>query len=117
MSNTAKVLLKLRTLDHALPPLHRMSRALGLLRCAGEMNDAAEVLLTLYNCVRAAAGEAELDAVFGLAMREYVNCSACGLDTHAYSYTQYLATVPVGRRGGGSVCGVGGWVDGGEGGL
>lgn len=49
---------------------------------AGEMNDASEVLYTLYESINGSAGESSpVDAVFGLAVREGVHCE-CGKVTH-----------------------------------
>eukprot|EP00887_Chlorella_sp_A99_P005108 scaffold25.g5108.t1 len=63
----------------------------------GEMNDAGEVLLTLYeriNKVCAAAGRAsEPDAIFGLHVAEALACAACGCVSHQSTYTQYFFNV------------------------
>ncbi|KAL4433799.1 hypothetical protein ABPG75_000240 [Micractinium tetrahymenae] len=60
----------------------------------GEMNDAAEVLLSIYERVMEAASQMGLPAgikpTFGLSVREEVHCSHCGKDTHQTSYTQYF---------------------------
>lgn len=61
---------------------------------AGEMNDAAEVLLSVYDKVmEVAAGLdrlAGVDATFGLAVEESVHCRVCGKDSLQTSYTQYF---------------------------
>ena len=55
------------------------------------MNDAGEVLLTLYERVRGACEAAGLasapDAIFGLEVTEAVRCS-CGVTSHEHGYTQ-----------------------------
>ncbi|PRW57724.1 ubiquitin carboxyl-terminal hydrolase [Chlorella sorokiniana] len=60
----------------------------------GEMNDAAELLLCVYEKVMEAEGPSgranELAATFGLAVREEVHCAACGKTTHQNAYTQYF---------------------------
>ncbi|KAL4433796.1 hypothetical protein ABPG75_000237 [Micractinium tetrahymenae] len=60
----------------------------------GEMNDAAEVLLSIYERVIEAASQmglpAGIEPTFGLSVREEVHCSHCGKDTHQTSYTQYF---------------------------
>ena len=65
---------------------------------AGEMNDAGEVLLTIYERVmgvsRAAA--AAVDAIFGLSVSEHVQCSSCRKVTQQSSYTQYFYNTQVG---------------------
>jgi hypothetical protein len=70
------------------------------------MNDAGEVLLTMYEHVKAATEAAagtglavqDLDAVFGLGVHEYVACSACHLETHSTRYTQYFYNTQVGGQ-------------------
>jgi hypothetical protein len=59
---------------------------------AGEMNDAGELLLTIYSCMRdaAPAAAAAVDAAFGARVREAVHCPSCGLHTHASEYVQYF---------------------------
>ena len=47
------------------------------------MNDAAEVLDTLYTSLEAVAGEdAPVNAVFSLHIMEAVHCGSCGKMTH-----------------------------------
>lgn len=62
------------------------------------MNDAGEVLLTIYERVmgvsRAAA--AAVDAIFGLSVSEHVQCSSCRKVTQQSSYTQYFYNTQVG---------------------
>ena len=46
------------------------------------MNDASEVLYTLYESINAYAGAASpVDAIFGLSVKEGVHCH-CGKETH-----------------------------------
>lgn len=46
------------------------------------MNDASEVLYTLYESINSSAGAASpVDAIFGLAVKEGVHCH-CGRTTH-----------------------------------
>ena len=69
------------------------------------MNDAGEVLLTIYELINQgvaalrqygmAADVADLDAIFGLAVHEYVHCSACQLSSHDSHYTQYFYNTQV----------------------
>ena len=60
------------------------------------MNDAGEVLLTLYERVRGACKAAGLpsapDAIFGLEVSEALRCS-CGVTSHQHSYTQFFFNV------------------------
>ncbi|KAL4450742.1 hypothetical protein ABPG77_001098 [Micractinium sp. CCAP 211/92] len=60
----------------------------------GEMNDAAEVLLAIYERVmEVAAGRgrpAGIEPTFGLSVREEVHCPSCSKATHQTSYTQYF---------------------------
>ena len=67
---------------------------------AGEMNDAAEVLMCIYERVSEAAQEQArpvgIDAIFGLTVREEVHCSQCRKTTHQTSYTQYFYNSQVG---------------------
>jgi hypothetical protein len=87
------------------------SRNWVLLR-AGEMNDAGEVLLTMYEHIKVATAAAagaglavqDLDAVFGLGVHEYVACSACRLETHSTRYTQYFYNTQVGGEARACVC-------------
>ncbi|KAL4450736.1 hypothetical protein ABPG77_001092 [Micractinium sp. CCAP 211/92] len=62
---------------------------------AGEMNDAGEVLLTLYErTIRTgAAAEDAVNAIFGLSVEEQVKCARCGKATHCSSYTQFFCNV------------------------
>ena len=61
------------------------------------MNDAGEVLLTLYERIRevsAAQGlPSQPDLIFGLPVAEALHCSACGVTSHQTSYTQYFFNV------------------------
>lgn len=51
------------------------------------MNDASEVLYTLYESINGSAGDnSPVDAVFGLAVREGVHCE-CGRVTHQQVHT------------------------------
>ena len=63
------------------------------------MNDAGEVLLTVYERIRALALAQGLDPVvdrvFGLAVTEAVNCHRCGQTTHQNQYTQYFYNTQV----------------------
>ena len=67
----------------------------------GEMNDAAELLMTLYSCAHEVGpeGAAAVDATFGLRIRECVRCPQCTrsdgspLDTHQNDYVQYFFNV------------------------
>jgi uncharacterized UBP type Zn finger protein len=58
---------------------------------AGEMSDAGELLLVLFEHMKsvapAVAGTA-VDAVFGLRVAEAVECQNCGRETQQSSYTQ-----------------------------
>ena len=55
---------------------------------AGVMNDAAEVLDTLYTSLEAVAGkEAPVNAVFTLNVVEAVHCKFCGKTTHLQDNT------------------------------
>ncbi len=58
---------------------------------AGEMSDASELLMVLYEHLKAAgkgtAGDS-VDDAFGLRVAEGVTCSSCGKETHANRYTQ-----------------------------
>ena len=64
----------------------------------GEMNDAGEVLLTIYERIRALSpgAAAVVDASFGLHVSESVHCSACKKVTHLSEYTQYFFNTQVG---------------------
>jgi hypothetical protein len=57
---------------------------------AGEMSDAGELLLVLYEHLKAAAAEAgaSVDAVFGLRVAEAVLCGQCGMETQGGQYVQ-----------------------------
>jgi hypothetical protein len=51
------------------------------------MNDAAEVLDTLYTSLEAAAGtDAPVNAVFSLNIVEQVKCRSCNMTTHQQDY-------------------------------
>lgn len=70
------------------------------------MSDAAEVLDALYGEIKSAAGKLGrgsarrgVDTLFGLAVRERVECARCGKSTHESSYLQYFYTTQVGVRG------------------
>lgn len=90
------------------------------------MNDASEVLHTLYELIKEGAAACtcssssggiellpgsgillpgsdgssspavDLDSVVGLAVREYVWCAGCALATHSTRYTQYFYNTQVG---------------------
>jgi hypothetical protein len=69
------------------------------------MNDAGEVLLTIYELINQGvsalrnygmAADVDLDAAFGLTVHEYVHCAACDLNTHDSRYTQYFYNTQVG---------------------
>lgn len=72
------------------------------------MNDAGELLLTIYEHVRAlssasgrggsthASSASAVDDVFGLTVTEAVNCQKCGQTTHQSCYTQYFYNTQVG---------------------
>ena len=66
---------------------------------AGQMSDAAEVLLCVYERVMEVAGglgrPSGIDATFGLVVREEVHCHRCGKVTHQSSYTQYFHNTQV----------------------
>ena len=68
---------------------------------AGEMSDAAEVLLSLYERVMEAEARlglpSQLISTVGLEVREEVHCGQCGKATHQASYTQYFYNTQVGR--------------------
>lgn len=58
------------------------------------MSDAGELLLVLYEHIRQAAPgppAAQLDAAFGLHVREAVRCPKCLKTTQEQSYTQASA--------------------------
>ncbi|KAL4437094.1 hypothetical protein ABPG75_004233 [Micractinium tetrahymenae] len=62
----------------------------------GEMSDAGELLLVLYEHLKAAAPgrpAAELDAAFGLHVHEAVRCTKCPRTTQEQRYTQYFCNV------------------------
>ena len=65
---------------------------------AGEMNDAGEVLLSIYERVMgvSSAAAAAVDATFGLSVSEQVQCSSCRKVTQQSSYTQYFYNTQVG---------------------
>lgn len=61
----------------------------------GEMSDAGEVLLTVYECILAAEKavgvpphRSSVEATFGLHLREWVWCGDCQLATHHHSFMQ-----------------------------
>ena len=55
------------------------------------MNDAGEVLLTIYERVMGVSPEGELlNTIFGLPLSEHVQCHSCGLTTRQSSYMQYF---------------------------
>ncbi|KAL4433821.1 hypothetical protein ABPG75_000262 [Micractinium tetrahymenae] len=60
----------------------------------GEMNDAGEVLLTIYESIQAVEQAQHLpssmEAVVGLPVQEGVYCPTCELASHKTSYTQYF---------------------------
>ena len=61
------------------------------------MNDAGEVLLTIYERVMGVspAAAAAVDATFGLSVSEHVQCSSCRKVTQQSSYTQYFYNTQV----------------------
>ncbi|KAL4433789.1 hypothetical protein ABPG75_000230 [Micractinium tetrahymenae] len=61
----------------------------------GEMNDAGEVLLTLYERTisMGAAAELAVKSIFGLPVEEQVDCVHCGKTTHCNSYTQFFYNI------------------------
>jgi hypothetical protein len=63
------------------------------------MNDAAELLQTIYEHIRRVAGDAgiavDVDSVFGLAVREAVQCGRCQRTTQQSSYTQFFFNTQV----------------------
>jgi uncharacterized UBP type Zn finger protein len=59
--------------------------------CAGEMSDAGELLLVLFEHMKGVApavAGAAVDAVFGLRVAEAVECQSCGRETQQCRYTQ-----------------------------
>lgn len=64
----------------------------------GEMSDAGELLLVLYEHIRAAApaeaAAGAVDSAFGLHIAEAVRCQKCGRVTQEGRYTQYFHNVP-----------------------
>ena len=68
---------------HGRAPMGRPVWTSGFPGGAGEMQDAAEVLDTLYESLVVVAGpEAPINAVFSLNIVESVTCRACGTVTH-----------------------------------
>lgn len=65
------------------------------------MNDAGEVLLSIYERVMGVADPAghAVNALFGLCVSEHVQCGACGKATHQNTYTQYFHNTQVGGTG------------------
>ena len=59
---------------------------------AGEMSDAGETLLSMYDQIREASTQTAgiLDLVLGLRVSEAVVCSSCRKVTHSHAYTQYF---------------------------
>lgn len=73
---------------------------------AGEMSDAGELLLVLYEHIKSAAppaAAAAVDAAFGLRVAEAVRCSKCGMATHKGRYTQVRGRRSRGRQWGGEM--------------
>lgn len=67
------------------------------------MNDAGEVLLTIYERVMGVSPEGELlNTLFGLPLSEHVQCHSCGLTTRQSSYMQYFHSTQVRVGAGGS---------------
>ena len=63
------------------------------------MNDAGEVLLTIYERVMGVSPEGELlNTIFGLPLSEHVQCHSCGLTTRQSSYMQYFHCTQVWDR-------------------
>lgn len=64
------------------------------------MSDAAEVLDAIYSQIRTATQslgwQGGVEALFGLAVCEQVDCSACGHATHQTRYVQYFYNTQVG---------------------
>ena len=83
-------------LGNATQAIHRLSCPLSP-ALPGEMNDAGEVLLTLFEHVMgvAPAAAAAVDATFGLSVSEHVQCSACCKVTQQSSYTQFFYNTQV----------------------
>ena len=66
------------------------------------MNDAGDVLLTLYERVMAVSQEGgAINSIFGLPLTEHVRCHSCGLTTQQSSYMQYFHNTQA-RAGGAS---------------
>jgi hypothetical protein len=63
------------------------------------MNDAAEALDAIYQQIQLAARQqglpAGVDELFGLWVKEAVDCSRCGKTTHQSSYTKFLYSAQV----------------------
>mmetsp|Transcript_6031 Transcript_6031/g.17259 ORF Transcript_6031/g.17259 Transcript_6031/m.17259 type:complete len:957 (-) Transcript_6031:564-3434(-) len=65
----------------------------GLAFRMGEMNDASEVLRTLYEALEACGLSDLVTANFGLEVSEAVNCRVCDMRSHLNVYMQYFANV------------------------
>ena len=63
----------------------------------GEMNDAGEVLLTIYERAMgmSPAAAAAVNALCGLAISERVQCASCSKATQQSSYIQYFYSIQV----------------------
>lgn len=63
----------------------------------GEMSDAGEVVMALYEQLAPVATKANqpglLDHIFGLHVKERVHCYKCFVSTHEHDYTQYFYNV------------------------
>lgn len=76
---------------NAIPP----TDVLLSLTFPGEMSDACEVLIALYDSLKAMAQpslQSLPDEVFGLKVHENVHCEACGKDTNQIEYTAHFHT-------------------------
>ncbi|PSC67694.1 Inactive ubiquitin carboxyl-terminal hydrolase 54 isoform A [Micractinium conductrix] len=84
-----------RGLVDPTPLRHALSALPGQQYRVGEMNDAGEVLLTLYErAMGVSEGAASaVNEIFGLPVSECVRCHKCGRTTHNSSYTQYFYNI------------------------
>ena len=68
------------------------------------MNDAGEVLLTIYERVMDLTGQSQdgpVQRIFGLPVDEHVQCHSCGRITQQNNYTQFYQNIVVGAGGAG----------------
>lgn len=66
------------------------------------MNDAGEVLLTIYERVMDLTGQSQdgpVQRIFGLPVDEHVQCHSCGRITQQNNYTQFYQNIVVGAGG------------------